>query len=204
MNTYINSKCKSLRPNTPYIGIVVADTPELAATILYKKNLEYGIVERPKAEDMELMGGAYVLSGGDSKGYSKDTKNVPNYSIEQLLEKVHFWVEADGFAQHCLWEDYGQNSPCQGAENLDFHIGGYGVGFLTDTIYNTNIRTTVMVRPFLLNDVLCAFYEATSEVVSWRKVEQFLRANAKKYVNNNCNATNFHLCIQRTEDISSK
>lgn len=130
----------------------------------------------------------------------KSAKIVPHYSIEELLEKVQYWVEATRTEQFFLWKMHSETSDVNGigCEKLDFITGNYGVGFYSDPINGTNIRTCVMVSPFLLNGVLCAFYEATSQVVAWDKVEKYLSDNAPNYNGKHSDAMNFSQCINFT------
>ena len=211
MTTYINTTCRSLNPLIPYVGVVEADSPELAASILFQKNLAYGIMDCPKPEDMLPLGNnvAMIASGGDSFGYvhrsRRDHPSVKDYDMDGLFENVQYWVEATHEEQYYIWVNYSEESDTISQHRkVDFIASGYGVGFYTPPINGTNIQTCVSVRPFLLNGVLCAFYEPTSQTVAWKMVEQMIENKAKHYKDRHCNVANFHSCIHFTEKESQR
>lgn len=208
MKIFINTKCRSNHPKIPYVGLVIAKSAQMAAAILYQKNLAYGIYAMPKGEDMEevpLAKHAMVLSGSEDYGYNTDRKYVPNYSMDELLEKVEYWVEANHAEQSFIWDRFSPRSQSIGLfTKVDYNEANYGIGFVTKPIPNTDRTTTVMVSPFLLNGVLCAFYNPTSVTVAWDMVEDFLKENAKNFKNRHCDANNFHNCIHATEEIAKQ
>ena len=110
-------------------------------------------------------------------------------SKEELLNNTKYMVEANSFESLCLWERWN--------EKVEWESLSMGYGVSTEGGFISLLWKKI-------NGQLVLFWEATSEKVDYRVVEDWLLKNTKVQLpHGRTNAMNFHIIvhnIQRGED----
>lgn len=91
-----------------------------------------------------------------------------------------FFVEADSFARHALWKEYGFETDSRG---FGINIGGTADTHLMFWFGYPNADDK--------EHTFC-FYDATSQRVHWGEVDEFI--NKLRGARGKCDAKNFHNC----------
>lgn len=123
-------------------------------------------------------------------------------TLEDLTFEAVFVVEVSSFEKQALWERYARE-----VAHLDRRSGprvhwqdqGRGWWFQIAEVD----KRPVMISVFgaLLNDSAILFYEATSEVVDWKAIEEWFREHCWPMWDSDtrrahCDAMNFHHCLE--------
>lgn len=125
---------------------------------------------------------------------------APRYeTLDDLIKVAVFVVEASRFEQQSLWEKWAQQSTDHGKAPIDWRDCGRGwltqVGILDDRPINLSIFGAT------LNGHNVLFYEAVSQVVDWKQIEEWFREHCwPKWDNGtrraHCDAANFHNWVE--------
>lgn len=134
-------------------------------------------------------------------------------TVEELLSGVAFVVECSDFEKFALFQRWAKQavemecaaplSVGQGYNHLDWTDDNSGwsvqVGWLNER------PVCISVTGATLDGVRVLFYEASSQVVDWRQIENWFKAHCWPTWDSglrraHCNAENFHLCCQAIEE----
>lgn len=125
-------------------------------------------------------------------------------NVDPRCKETEFWVEADSYARFQLWREWHRLSPGElqsdrypssQSNRLDWQEESSGIIYQAGELDGR----PVMVELFwaIINGHRIGFYHATSQVVDWKMVEEFI--NKLKYPlwdngtrHAHTNATNFH------------
>lgn len=112
-------------------------------------------------------------------------------TLEELLTTAQFVVEATSFEQRTLWERWSDR----------VHWEEHSRGWL-ETIGEVNGRpVNLVIHPARLNGCVVLFYEAVSQVVDWKQIEDWFKSHCwpkwdKDIRRAHCDAANFHHCLE--------
>lgn len=123
----------------------------------------------------------------------------PRWELDDLLSCAEFVVEASSYEQQALWEKHALEAG--GDSNTRVHWVDQTRGWLVEVGKLDGRPVCVNVRGSLLNGLAVLFYEATSEVVDWRMIENWFQERCwPKWDNGtrraHCDADNFHHCLE--------
>lgn len=128
----------------------------------------------------------------------------PNWELSDLLHDAVFVVEASSFERQVLWERWAKEAkglrgvPTEGARVAWIDQSR---GWLV-TVANLRKRPVcISIFGALVNDCAVLFYEATSEVVDWKKIKDWFRDRCWPMWDSgtrraHCDAMNFHHCLE--------
>jgi hypothetical protein len=120
-------------------------------------------------------------------------------TAEERLKKTLFIVEANSFEQFILWEK--NHEKVKWIQIMD--------GWLINVGEVNGRKCCLSVSWANIDNQLVMFYYPTSSIVDWRLIDEWLAQNfSGKWDNNtrnaDCDAQNFHLCLQAIKEANNK
>ena len=109
-------------------------------------------------------------------------------NLEDALTATFFFVEADSFSQEALWDQ---------VNHINIKLKKIKWEKISRGWWRQLKTTTCSFSFTYINDKLICFYSATSVMVNWDEVDEFIKPYLKhtKGRQNKCDANNFHQCI---------
>lgn len=129
----------------------------------------------------------------------------PDVDAIRFLADVRFFVEADSYAYHMLWEsEYYGSDKISSWEQISI-----GITRQVCTISSMPVHVTIFKA--VIEGVPVAFYTSDSSLVHWPSVEKYIKSaiggDWPKYDGTrsaHCNATNFHHCLKAIKEFNEK
>lgn len=109
--------------------------------------------------------------------------------IDPRLKDVFYCVQADSFARQMLWQEHNEKMQWEpDLRGFFIQVGTFGGKPISVEFYYATI-----------NGLKVAFYDCTSMVAHWGKIEKWMKQNVPAMAEDDrhCNADNFHHCIHR-------
>lgn len=135
------------------------------------------------------------------------------YEFDKALQAAEFIVEASSFERQTLWERWAKEAKDLRdvpTNNRRIQWMDQSSGWLETVGYLDERPVNIVVSIAILNGHAVVFYEAVSQVVDWKIVEEWFRKRCwPKWDNDlrraHSDAMNFHYCIEVvTTPVTSK
>ncbi|MFY4731209.1 hypothetical protein [Nitrospira sp. BLG_2] len=122
--------------------------------------------------------------------------------VDPRFKDTEFVVEADSFAMQALWEKFSTQSLYRTPQNI-YNWEQDCRGFMETIGHVNKMPVCVCFFWYKINGHLILFYEATSQVVDHRMIEEWLDKYCNPKHNGSkarCNASNFHHALGYIRD----
>ena len=115
-------------------------------------------------------------------------------SFDSYLEQSCYFVEANSFEMHCLWERY---------ENKEHSLEIHSAGFAREVATHGGDFVTVSVNLGIYREQFILFWYVSSNVANYQKVEDYFKKKRSDIYDkrHKCDAQNFHNCTHHIDRI---